>query len=62
MTWFLVSDECPVCRHEESEDPIIKFKKEFHEKVSQNYLEAIRSLESDVSRYRRRLHRALREE
>ncbi len=60
LTWFVCSDECPVCRHEEADDPMIIFKHGVHERMSGNYLDAIRSLEEDLGRYRRRV-RALRE-
>lgn len=55
-----MSDECPVCRSEQNDEPMIIFKRTVHENVSRNYMEAIRSLEADVTRYRRRL-RALRD-
>lgn len=60
LLWFVSSDECPICRNEEIEDPMIVFKHNVHDRMSHNYLDAIRSLEDDVTRYRRRL-RALRE-
>ena len=60
MKWFESSDECPVCRREQIEDPMIIFKHNVHDTMSKNYMDAIRSLEEDVTRYRRRL-RALRD-
>lgn len=60
LRWFVTSDDCPICRTEQAEDPMIVFKRTFHENLSRNYMDAIRSLESDVTRYRRRL-RALRD-
>jgi hypothetical protein len=60
LTWFISSDECPVCRHEESTEPVIIFKHSVHERMAQNYMDTIRSLEDDVTRYRRRI-RALRD-
>ncbi len=62
MNWYIMSDDCPVCRHTENEDPVIVFKRKFHEQISENYLDTIRTLEHDVTRYRRRLHRALRDD
>lgn len=58
LTWFVSSDECPVCRHEEKDDPVIIFKHNFHERISENYMETIQSLESDIAVYRRRARRA----
>jgi hypothetical protein len=58
--WFETSDECPICRREQIEDPFILFKHNIRNTMSENYMDAIRSLEEDVTRYRRRL-RALRD-
>ena len=60
LNWFVASDDCPVCRNEESGDQMIIFKHNVHEKMAQNYMDTIRSLEDDVTRYRRRI-RALRD-
>lgn len=59
--WYEVSDDCPVCRTEQTNDPLIVFKHNIHENISRNYMDVIQSLEQDVSRYRRRLARALRD-
>lgn len=58
--WFENSDDCPICRTEQTEDPLIIFKKNIKTTVTNVYMDAIRSLEEDVTRYRRRI-RALRE-
>lgn len=60
-TWFQKSDECPICRREQTDDPWITFKHAIHDSVASTYMDAIRSLEEDVTRYRRRI-RALRDE
>lgn len=53
MKWFETSDECPVCRHEESEDPLIVFKKNIKTNMEEIYMDAIHSLERDLRRARR---------
>ena len=58
--WFETSDECPICRTEQAEDPLIIFKHNIRNSLSVMYMDAIRSLEEDVTRYRRRI-RALRD-
>lgn len=58
--WFESSDECPICRTEQLEDPLIIFKHNIRNSLTNTYMDAIRSLEEDVTRYRRRL-RALRD-
>ena len=60
IKWFETSDFCPVCRTEQHEDQFIVFKRNVKENMSSTYMDAIRSLEEDVTRYRRRL-RALRD-
>lgn len=59
-TWFESSDDCPICRTEQTTDPLILFKNNICANMRENYMNVIRSLEEDVTRYRRRL-RALRE-
>ena len=61
-TWFETSIECPVCRMELDDDPLIIFRKnvennlkEKQEEVVQNYKEAIRTLELENTMLRRRL-------
>jgi hypothetical protein len=54
MKWFETSDECPVCRHEESNDPLIVFKRNVKANMENIYMEAIHTLENDVQRLRRR--------
>ena len=54
MKWFETSIECPQCRMEQDDDPIIVFKKAVEENMREKYREAIRSLELEVARARRR--------
>ena len=61
MRWFVTSDDCPVCRSEQATEPIITFKKGVHDRMASVYMDAIRSLESEVTRYRRLL-RAVRDD
>lgn len=54
MKWYETSDECPVCRHDESTDPIIVFKHNVKKSMEEIYMDAIHSLENDIERIRRR--------
>lgn len=58
--WFETSDECPICRSAQMNDPFVIFKHSIRESITNTYMDAIRSLEEDVTRYRRRI-RALRD-
>ena len=53
MKWFETSDECPQCRMEQDDDPIIIFKKTIEDTIREKYRDAIRSLEAEVVRARR---------
>ena len=53
MKWFETSDECPQCRMEQDDDPIIIFKKTIEDSIREKYRDAIRSLEAEVVRARR---------
>ena len=54
MQWFETSIECPTCRMEQDDDPIVIFKKNVEENIREKYRDAIRSLEVDLARARRR--------
>ena len=49
-TWFITSDECPVCRCKQPEDPIIVFKDKVEDGMRVKYKDAIDSLEDEVKR------------
>lgn len=53
MKWFETSIECPQCRMEQDDDPIIVFKQAIEENMREKYRAAIRSLELEVARARR---------
>ena len=53
-TWFETSIECPTCRMEQDDDPIVVFRKHIEDNMREKYREAIRSLEAEVARSRRR--------
>jgi hypothetical protein len=55
LKWYQYSNGCPVCRAEQTEDRYIIFKKSLEDIISERYADAIRTLESDVTRLRRRL-------
>ena len=57
--WFVMSDECPVCRADQGDDPLIQFKKRIEDGIRATYQDAIQSLEEDVHRLRTRRPRSL---
>jgi len=54
MTHFENSIECPLCRMEQDDDPIVVFRKHVEDNLREKYKDAIRSLEAEVARARRR--------
>jgi len=54
MTWFETSIECPQCRMEQDSEPIVVFRKHVEDNIREKYRDAIRSLEVDLARARRR--------
>ena len=57
IKWFETSNDCPICRKEQREDPMIVFKTNVRTIMEETYMDAIRSLESENDRLRRRAHR-----
>ena len=53
-TWFETSIECPTCRREQDDDPLVVFRKHVEDNMREKYRDAIRSLELEVARARRR--------
>ena len=53
MKWFETSIECPQCRMEQDDDPIVMFRKSIEDTMREKYRDAIRSLEAEVQRARR---------
>lgn len=54
MTVFETSIECPLCRMEQDDDPIVIFRKNVEENLREKYRDAIKTLEAEVARARRR--------
>ena len=54
MKWFETSIECPLCKMEQDDDPIVIFKQNVEENIREKYRDAIKSLELEVARARRR--------
>ena len=50
LKWFQESDECPVCRVSQKNDPIIKFRNNVEDAIREKYVDAIRSVENDCER------------
>jgi hypothetical protein len=59
LTWFETSDECPICRTEQDNDPIIVFKKRVEDNIRVRYRDAVRSLQNEVQVLRSRRPRAI---
>lgn len=62
LTWYESSIECPVCRMEQDDDPLVVFRRnveanleERHDEVTNNYKEVIRGLELENLSLKRRL-------
>ena len=53
MKWFETSIECPTCRMEQDDDPLIKFRLTIEDNMREKYRDAIASLEAEVRRARR---------
>lgn len=53
MKWFETSIECPQCRMEQDDDPIVVFRLAIEENMRLKYRDAIKSLEAEVLRARR---------
>lgn len=54
IKWFETSIECPQCRTEQDSDPIVVFRKNVEQNIRERYQDAIRTLEVEVARARRR--------
>ena len=52
LTWFITSDECPICRCEQSKDPLIVFKNKIQDEMRAKYKDAIESMEHEVTQMR----------
>ena len=48
LEWFITSDECPVCREKQPDDPFIIFKLKVEDELRKKYKDAIESLEDQV--------------
>ena len=48
MKWFETSIECPQCRMEQDDDPIVVFRKNVEDNIREKYREAVRSLQEEV--------------
>lgn len=54
IRWYESSNECPTCRREQLDDPLIILKMATEERMRLLYVEAIRSLERQIPPQRRR--------
>lgn len=54
VKWFEESIECPTCRMEQDDDPIVIFRKNVEENMRIKYKDAIKSLENDLAQALRR--------
>ena len=51
--WYIHSNECPTCRKPQTNDNILRFKKEIEKNLRIKYRNAIRSLEKEVRQLRK---------
>ncbi len=56
MTWFVSSDECPVCRTKQTGDSLLEFKEKVEDVLREKYKDAIDSLEAEVQALKDTLH------
>ena len=54
MKWFETSIECPQCRMEQDDDPIVVFRKNVEDNIREKYRDAIRTLQDEVRVYEAR--------
>jgi len=54
IKWYEESIECPTCRMEQDDDPIVIFRKNVEENMRLKYKDAIHSLEVDLAHALRR--------
>ena len=60
MQWFETSIECPQCRMEQDDDPLVVFRKHVEENIRERYREAVRSLQDEVRMLEAQLARVRR--
>ena len=48
IKWFETSIECPQCRMEQDDDPIVIFRKNVEENIREKYRDAVRSLQEEI--------------
>ena len=48
MKWFEESIECPTCRMEQDDDPIVMFKLSVEDALREKYKDAIKSLQEEL--------------
>jgi len=53
--WYVMSDNCPVCRIPQAKDSFIKFRNLVEDNMRGKYKDAIDSLEEEVMRLRRQV-------
>jgi len=60
IKWYEESIECPNCRMEQDDDPLIIFRRNIEENMRARYRDAIRTLEGQIREYDAELRRARR--
>lgn len=48
MQWYAESGTCPICRVEQSDDPLLQFKDVVEENLRMKYKDAIQSMEQEI--------------
>ena len=48
LQWYIESISCPICRTEQPNDPLIKFKNRVEDNMRLKYMDSIHSLEDEL--------------
>lgn len=57
LEWFVTSDECPVCRTKQTNDPIIQFKSKVEENLREKYRDSIHTYDTEIEILNDRIRR-----
>ena len=49
LNWFVTSNECPVCRVKQVDDPVILFKEKVENELREKYRDAIQSMQQEIT-------------
>ena len=49
LNWFVTSNECPVCRVKQTDDPMVLFKEKVENELREKYRDAIQSMQQEIT-------------